>query len=169
LAAPRIALPEFSMFLQHSSCGFRSLKSFSLGRQHVNIIRGWISTPRIIFFRPAVPLYYSRLDFDPLIQFLRARSAYTLFEDRISVPRIVLFTPAAPLHQPRWPSIQQFDDFRHAAPLHYSRVDSQPIEFVFLGQQRHYYYLLMGISPPICLLQANSSVDSFFSNLIFCH
>jgi hypothetical protein len=95
---------------------FLSLESLSLGQQCLQVIRGWASVPRIVFFGPAVPSSYSRLGFGPSNRLFRASSAFKLFEAGLrslvssfsgqqclqvirgwaSVPRIVFFGPAVP-------------------------------------------------------------------------
>jgi hypothetical protein len=59
--------------------GFAS-KTLSSGQQCLQVIRGWASIPRFVFFGPAVPPSYSRLGFDPSICLLRVSSAFELFE-----------------------------------------------------------------------------------------
>jgi hypothetical protein len=61
-------------------CRLRSLESFSSGQQGLHILRVRGSVPRIIFFRPAVPLYYLSVSFGPSNHFLWACSASVLFE-----------------------------------------------------------------------------------------
>jgi hypothetical protein len=60
--------------------GSRSLELSFLGQQCLQVIRGWASVPRIVFFGPAVPSSYSRLGFGPSNCLFRASSAFKLFE-----------------------------------------------------------------------------------------
>jgi hypothetical protein len=103
-----------------NACSFearlRSLELSFSGQQCLQVIRGWASVPRIIFFGPAVPSSYSRLGFGSSNCLFWASSAFKLFEAGLwslelsfsgqqclqviqgwaSVPRIVFFGPAVP-------------------------------------------------------------------------
>jgi hypothetical protein len=58
----------------------RSLELSFLGQQCLQVIRGWASVPRIVFFGSAVPSSYSRLGSGPSNCLFRASSASRLFE-----------------------------------------------------------------------------------------
>jgi hypothetical protein len=60
--------------------GLRSLELSFSGQQCLQVIRGWASVPRIVFFGPTVPSSYSRLGFGPLNCLLWASSAFKVFE-----------------------------------------------------------------------------------------
>jgi hypothetical protein len=88
--------------------GLRSLELSSSGQQCLQVIRDWVSVPRIVFFgpavpssysrlgfgssnhllRPAVPSNYSSLGFSPSNHLFRASNASALFEFEAPVPRI---------------------------------------------------------------------------------
>jgi hypothetical protein len=61
--------------------GLRSLGLSFSGQQCLQVIRGWASVPRIVFFRSAVPSSYSRLAFGPSNCLFWVSSAFKLFED----------------------------------------------------------------------------------------
>jgi hypothetical protein len=60
--------------------GLRSLESSFSGQQHLQVIRGRTSVPRIIFFGPEVPSSYSRLGLDPRIVFYGLAIPFKRFE-----------------------------------------------------------------------------------------
>jgi hypothetical protein len=108
------------VFRARNACSFDaglwSLESSFSGQQCLQVIRGWTSVPRIVFFGPAVPSSYPRPDFGLSNRLFRASSAFKLFEaglrslessfagqqclqvirGRTSVPRIVFFGLAVP-------------------------------------------------------------------------
>jgi hypothetical protein len=76
-----------------SNCLFRASSAFKLfeaglwslelsfsGQQCLQVIRGWASVPRIVFFGPAVPSGYSRLGFGPSSCLVRPSNAFKAVE-----------------------------------------------------------------------------------------
>jgi hypothetical protein len=84
----RLGFGPSNCFLRASSAsklfeaGLRSLELLSSGQQCLQVIQGWASVPRIVFFGLAVPSSYSKylsLNFGPSNHPFRAGSASILF------------------------------------------------------------------------------------------
>jgi hypothetical protein len=134
---------------------FLSLESLSSDQQCLQVIRGWASVSRIIFFGPAVPSSYSRLGFGPSNCLFRLSNTFKLFEAALrslelsfsgqqclqvirgwaSVPRIIFFGPAVPSSYSRLGFGPSNCVFRLSNAFKLFEAGLRSLELSFSGQQ----------------------------------
>jgi hypothetical protein len=101
------------------------------GQQCLQVIRGWASVLRIVFFEPAVPSSYSRLGFGPSNCLFRACSAFKLFEAGLRSLELS-FSGQQCLQVIRgWASVLRIVFFGPAVPSSYSRLGFSPSNCLF--------------------------------------